>query len=95
MKKDYSGTIVLSGAYWDTVDSRQQVAFVHCLELALQWIKRRRRELQKVFPNPNPNPGPSKASENLSMFKPGKLAFQYSLHQSTEKPPKIKLGTTG
>ncbi|XP_069492230.1 uncharacterized protein [Ambystoma mexicanum] len=64
MKKDYSGTIVLSGAYWDTVDSRQQVAVVHCLELALQWIKRRRTgATEKVFPDLSPNPGPSKASE--------------------------------
>ncbi|XP_069466479.1 uncharacterized protein [Ambystoma mexicanum] len=59
MKKDYSGTIVLSG-----VDSRQQVAVVHCLELALQWIKRRRTgATEKVFPDLSPNPGPSKASE--------------------------------
>ncbi|XP_069482648.1 uncharacterized protein [Ambystoma mexicanum] len=50
-------------AYWDTMDSRQQVAVEHCLELALQWIKRRRTgATETVFPDPNPNPGPSTAT---------------------------------
>ncbi|XP_069488760.1 uncharacterized protein [Ambystoma mexicanum] len=57
-------------AYWDTMDSRQQVAVEHCLELALQWIKRRRTgATETVFPDPNPNPGPSTATASEIVIK--------------------------